>query len=135
MAKRTQGKHIKHTPNIKPRTQTEQISSFLIKSNTPYVSAIKKITKQLENFEKLTGIKKYQSQFKQVKYITVKGMGKCLEKTLSVGLYFQERYKVDILTGTVEVLDEFQQEDEEDDSIYKKRLVSSVELRIWLKRD
>ncbi|EGW30717.1 uncharacterized protein SPAPADRAFT_142779 [Spathaspora passalidarum NRRL Y-27907] len=132
MTKRIQGKHIKHTANIKPRTQTEQISTFLIKSQTPYVSAIKKISKQLSKFEHSTGVKKY-SQYKQVSYITVKGMGKSIEKTLSVGLYFQERYNVDIHTGTVEVLDEFQQD--EDESVYKKRLVSSVELKIWLKKE
>lgn len=109
------------------------------------MSAIKTITKQLEKFEKTSNVKKFQNlQYKRVKYITVKGMGKSIEKTLGILLNFQERYKVDVLTGSVEVLDEFDMEeknsagDEEmvdDEKVYKKRMVSSIEGRIWLKRD
>ncbi|KAG7665150.1 uncharacterized protein J8A68_001206 [[Candida] subhashii] len=145
MGKRLQAKHLKHSPNLIPQTETQKASTFLVKSRTPYVSALKTITKQLEKFEKTSNIKKFQNlQYKRVKYITVKGMGKSIEKTLSILLNFQERYKVDILTGSVEVLDEFEMEkkegedvddDEEGEKVYKKRMVSSVEGRIWLKRD
>lgn len=157
MGKRIQGKHIKHSANLKPLTETQASSTFLIKSRTPYISSLKKITKTLDKFNKTkSNVKKYQNeQFKNVKYITVKGMNKTIEKVLSLALHFQdENYKVDILTGSVEVLDEFilpdatsndnsegeEEEDDDDDDdennerIYKKRMVSSIEARIWIKR-
>ncbi|RCK59051.1 Ribonucleases P/MRP protein subunit POP7 [Candida viswanathii] len=157
MAKRIQGKHIKHSANTKPFTETQASSVFLIKSTTPYVSSLKRITNALDKFNKTkSNIKKYQNeQFKNVKYITVKGMSKTILKVLSLGIHFQEKnYKVDILTGSVEVLDEFipgqsskdkegeadsssdedDDDDDDDDRIYKKRMVSSIELRIWIKR-
>ena len=91
-------------------------------------------------------------------------MGKCLEKTLKLALKFQElNYRVDIVTGSIEVIDEFEkleneeetkmdvdvdvdvdvgketmQEDDvfdDEERIYCKRMVSTVEVRIWLNRD
>ena len=157
MGKRIQGKHIKHSANLKPLTETQASSTFLIKSRTPYISSLKKITKTLDKFNKTkSNVKKYQNeQFKNVKYITVKGMNKTIEKVLSLALHFQDKnYKVDILTGSVEVLDEFilpdattndnsdggdedddsDADDEDNERIYKKRMVSSIEARIWIKR-
>lgn len=149
MGKRIQGKHIKHSANLKPFTETQSSSIFLIKSKTPYISSLKKITKILDKFNKTkNNNKKYQNeQFKNVKYITIRGMNKTIEKVLNLGIHFQDKnYKVDILTDSVEVLDEFipttsttnddEEDDEEDDDerIYKKRMVSSIEVRIWIKR-
>ena len=157
MGKRIQGKHIKHSANLKPLTETQASSTFLIKSRTPYISSLKRITKTLDKFNKTkSNVKKYQNeQFKNVKYITVKGMNKTIEKVLSLALHFQDKnYKVDILTGSVEVLDEFilpdattndnsdggdedddsDADDEDNERIYKKRMVSSIEARIWIKR-
>lgn len=72
-------------------------------------------------------------------------MGKAIENTLSIALKFQDElnYKVDILTGSVEVLDEFQigtngddsDNDYNDETLFKKRMVSYIETRIWLKRE
>ncbi|EMG48468.1 POP7 Ribonucleases P/MRP protein subunit POP7 [Candida maltosa Xu316] len=145
MGKRIEGKHIKHSSNLKPFTETENKSIFLIKSSTPYISALKQITKLLNNFTKSKNVKKFQNEsFKNVKYVTVKGMSKTIEKTLNLAIHFQDKnYKVDILTGSVKVLDEFvptknvpeEEEDEDDDRIYQKRMVSSIEVRIWIRRD
>lgn len=154
--KRIQGKrHIKHSPNLAPFNETQNASNFLIKSSTPYVSAIKQITKKLNKFSKSKNshtINKFQNeQYKTIKYITVKGMGKTIEKVASIGTHFQKDYKVDVLTGSTTVLDEFapiesnqepdnenksdDDDDGDDKTIYKKRTVSSIEIRIWIKRD
>ncbi|WLF80212.1 hypothetical protein PVL30_003988 [Lodderomyces elongisporus] len=176
MAKRIQGKnirHTKHSPVQKLQNETEFNSTILIKSSTPFISALKRIQKQLNKFSKSaatsTSSKKYQNdQYKKLQYIKVRGMGKCLEKTLKLALKFQElNYRVDIVTGSIEVIDEFEKlenEDEEEDEeeekmdvdvdvdvgketmqeddvfddeerIYRKRMVSTVEVRIWLNRD
>ncbi|ODV67248.1 hypothetical protein HYPBUDRAFT_6531 [Hyphopichia burtonii NRRL Y-1933] len=136
--------HIKHSPNNELQSKINQETTFLVKSSTPYISAIKRIKKILEKFDKTTlPNKKYQrGDYKKVKYILVKGMGKAIEKTLSIGLNYKEdlKYKVDIITGTVEVYDEFQpkidsEDEDEAESSIEKRRVSYVEIRIWLKRD
>ncbi|CAX41966.1 subunit of ribonucleases P/MRP, putative [Candida dubliniensis CD36] len=155
---RIQGKrHIKHSPNLTPFNETQNASNFLIKSSTPYISAIKQITKKLNKFSKSKNshtVNKFQNeQYKTIKYITVKGMGKTIEKVASIGIHFQKDYKVDVLTRSITVLDEFapiesnqepknegsshndDEEDEEEDTIYEKRTVSSIEIRIWIKRD
>ncbi|CAK9441049.1 uncharacterized protein LODBEIA_P49180 [Lodderomyces beijingensis] len=141
MAKRIQGKHIKHSPNVKLQTETQFASAFYVKSSTPYISAIKKITKQLNKFSKTTGVKKYNNdQYKKIQYITVKGMGRTIERTLKIAMRFQDLdYRVDILTGSVQVLDEFEidacAKDGDEEREYRKRMVSSIEARIWLKRE
>lgn len=97
----------------------------------------------LDKFNKsITSNRKFQGgEYKKVKYITVKGMGKTIETTLGLANKFQNEfnYKVDVLTGTVEVLDEFipheSNDIESDEPIFQKRNVSYIELRIWLKRE
>ncbi|KAK6456695.1 Rpp20 subunit of nuclear RNase MRP and P-domain-containing protein [Scheffersomyces xylosifermentans] len=144
---RINGKHIKHSANTKLVSVIERETTFLVKSKTPFISAVKQIQRSLDKFNKKINKKstnKYQGgDYKKVKYIVVKGMGKAMEKTLSLGVHFEENYKVDVFTGSVEVLDEFKinenasdSEDEDDEeTIYKKRMVSYVELRIWLQRE
>lgn len=134
-------KHIKHSANTKIALKIDETTSILIKSNTPYVSGLKRIKKTVDKFEQslLPQNRKYQGGgFKSVKYISVKGMGKAIEKCLSLGLAFQDKfgYKIEVLTATVEVLDEFKQEgsDNEEESEYRKRRTSSIEIRILLNR-
>ena len=69
-------------------------------------------------------------------------MGKAIEKTLSLGTHFQSNYPVEVLTGSVEVLDEFRvneasdsEDEDEEKTLYQKRMVSYVELRIRIRRD
>lgn len=136
---------IKHSPNSKIGLKTEADTTFLVKSKTPYISAIKRIDKMLEKFDKASlDHKKYQrGEYKKVKYVVVKGMGRAIEKTTSIGLHYmtQKAYKVDIRTGTVEVLDEIKtalayssKDDSDEESLFKKRNASFVEVRVWLKR-
>ncbi|CCH40624.1 Ribonuclease P protein subunit p20 [Wickerhamomyces ciferrii] len=119
---RFEGKHIRHAPS-KQFKYSDLETSVHIKSSTPYISAIKRINKLLNK------LPKSQPKFKE---ITVLGMGATIEKTLSIGVYFQkdQGLKVDILTKSVDVLDEFDDEDLDHDTIYKKRKVTAVELRI-----
>lgn len=136
---RINGKHIKHSSNVNIKLIVEQETTFLVKSSTPFVSALKRINKMLNKFNKtITKTNKYQAgEYKKVKYITVKGMGKSIENTLSIANRLQNNYhyKVDVLTGSVEVLDEFVPETDSFDSTFQKRKVSTVELRVWLKRE
>lgn len=145
--KRINGKRIKHSPNTRPLLKIENETTFLMKSSTPFVSALKQTQKLLAKFDKSNlPNKKYQNvEYKKIKYITIKGMGKTIEKTLSLALKFQDdlNYKTDIITGSAEVLDEFQLNAEDDDSdncykddnLFKKRMVSYIEVRVWLKRE
>lgn len=142
---RLNAKHIKHSPNTTPYLQVAGDTTFLVKSKTPYVSALKRITKKLDKYTRATQLRDRHSlgAYKKVQYITVKGMGRAIEKTLLLALEFQDRlmYRTDIQTGSVEVIDEFKMEDgadsdwDEDDRelVYKKRMVSYVEVRIWIK--
>lgn len=138
------GKHIRHSANnsIKPSVEVE--TTYLVKSSTPFISGVKKINKILDKFNKTINRtnRKYQGgEYKKVNYITVKGMGKAIPKTLSIACKFQDEmdFKVDILTGSTEVLDEFEPDESIEgsieDTVYKKRKVSYIELRIWLKRE
>ena len=140
-SKRIVGKtHIKHSPNNEIQTLVERETCYLVKSGTPFISAVKRIMQILSKFDK-SQIKHRRFQggeYKKVKYITAKGMGKAIEKALSIGIKFEElEYKVEYLTGSVEVLDEYKEdsEEEEEGSIYEKRMVSYIEARIWLKKE
>ncbi|KAF3990030.1 hypothetical protein FT663_02309 [Candidozyma haemuli var. vulneris] len=141
-----ESKLIKHNPDTKLRSKTALDTTFLVKSTTPYMGAIKRIDRMLEKFD-TTGVnhKKYQSgEYKKVRFVTVKAMGKAINTAISVGLHYQTKksYKVDVKTGTVEVLDEIRQASEhstkdsdDEESTYKKRSASYVDIKIWLKRD
>lgn len=138
---------IKHSPNTEIPNKIERETTFLVKSGTPYVSAIKRIDAILEKFDKSSvDHRKFQrGEYKKVKYIRVKGMGRAIDKTSSLALHYManQGYKVDLYTGTVDVLDEvksasaYKSKDGESDeeSVFQKRQASYVEARIWLKRD
>lgn len=136
--KKPEKRLIKHSPNTQIVGVVQRETTFLVKLRTPFVSAIKQITKILQKFDKLRlNHRKYNNgEYKRVRYITVKGAGRAIEKAIAVGAKFAEMdYKVDYLTGSVEVLDEFKGDDSDDDSEFAKRMVSYIEARIWLKRD
>ena len=91
---------------------------------------------------------------RKCKFITVRGMGKSIDKVVNVGLHFkyEEKCTVDIFTKSVGVLDEFvgketekedkegkedvpgdeDGEDQEDDSVLRKRNVGAIEVRIYI---
>jgi len=124
---RVQGKHIRHDPSKKFKFSDLE-TTIHIKSSTPYISAIKRCQKLLGNLPK----KQPKAQ-----YITIMGMGAAIEKTMSIGVFFQKEQglKVDMLTKSVEVLDEFDDENLDNDTIYRKRKISAVELHIQKDND
>lgn len=141
-------KYIRHKPPTQIWLRVEYLTTFQVKSTTPFISGVKKVQKLLQQFEKssLSNKKYQQGDYKKVKYVKIKGMGKAIEKTLSLGLKFQDdmHYKVDTITGTIELLDEFQMNDSDDGNVsvekkdeltFRKRNISCVEVRIWLKRE
>lgn len=127
----TKLKLIKKRPTVKTLSHKQIKTTIYIKTTTPYVSGLKRIKKFLS-----------QTSKHGAKYVTVMGMGKALEKTLALGAYFgQEKgHKVDTLTRTVKVIDEFKDlecvetediEEEDEETFLKRRTLSGVELRIY----
>lgn len=142
-------KIIKHSPANKILSKTGKDTTFLVKGSTPFISAVKRIDKMLEKFD-TTGLhaNKFQrGEYKKVRFITVKGTGYAMDKVISIGLHFQTKkaYRIDVKTGTVEVLDEKKvplevsvkddSTDDEGETELLRRKTSSVEVKIWLKRE
>lgn len=120
-------KLIKKHPSVKSISRKQIHSTLYLKSKTPYVSALKRINKFLTNINK-TGST----------YVTILGMGKAVEKALSLACHFQDQLqkKVDILTKSIDVMDELSHGDDDEDpsdadSELKKRTVSGIEIRIY----
>lgn len=135
---------VTHSTNTKLLPQAERETTVFVKASTPYVSALKRLDRILEKFDTV-GVHhhKYQrGEYKKIKYVTVKGMGRAIDKTLSVALHYQgKQHKVDVYTGTVEVVDEvkasasYATKDESDEETdLRGRSVGYVEAKVWLKR-
>ena len=117
---------IKHSPRTKRLTQTERDLTFFLKLSTPYIAALKRIQKMMGRIER-----KKTTNYGNVKYFTVKGMGKTMATVVLLAQEFNDR-RIDVLTGSEEVVDEVVRDAEEDDeNEYTKRMVSYIELRIW----
>lgn len=150
---------IKHAP-LRPYVHTELDTTLYIKTNTPFISAIKRIEKMILKFDDIPNKKgtlvRRGNISKKTNYITVKGMGKSINKVINIGLHFkfEENFQVDIFTKSVGVLDEFVQiektedqeqiskkengndgekeEEEEEEELVRKRNVGAVEVRVYL---
>lgn len=131
----TKGKLIKRRPTLKQASHNDINTTIYIKSSTPFVSGIKRINKFLDALEKRRLDPKLQR-------IVLLGMGKAVEKTLSLACYFEQEKgkRVQILTKSIDVIDEVALEntdeveiiDERDiETILKKRSVSGIEVRIY----
>lgn len=133
--------HIRHGPSGPIPLETEAQSTFLVKSTTPYILAIKRITKMLAKFESSPSQHRrfHGGEYRKVQYIRVKSMGRAIPSALSIGIHFEHnhQYHTEYITGTTLVLDEFTSPNDSDDdsSEMKKRLVSTLEIRIWLKKE
>lgn len=119
-------REIKQRPSRKASTQVEYDLTFLVKLTTPYVSAVKQIHAKLKRIHR-----KRATNYQLVKFFTVKGMGKAMATVALLLQEFGDR-KVEVFTGTNEVVDTVVAEDEGADDEYKLRKVSFIELRIWL---
>lgn len=147
-------KIIKHAP-LKVYNHIELDTTLYIKSNTPFISAIKRIEKMINKFDEIPNKKgelvRRGNLSKKCKFVTVKGMGKSISKVLNIGIHFkyEEKFNVDIFTKTIGVLDEFISDEKndvqnnnsiddnfddysDDDSILRKRNVGAVEIRIYI---
>lgn len=132
--------HIRHGPIGAIPLETEMQSTFLVKASTPYILAIKRISKMLAKFESSPSQhrKFHGGEYKKVQFIRVKAMGRATSSALSIGIHFEhdQKYHTEYITGTLLVLDEFTSPADagDDSSELKKRLVSTLEIRIWLKK-
>ncbi|KAG7726518.1 hypothetical protein KL933_003449 [Ogataea haglerorum] len=128
-------KLVKHAPPLR-YSYNDSRTVVHIKSSTPFMSAAKRILKNIDYFDhKYTKKgKPIPNQNKLVSYIVVRGMGKAISKVTNLALYFDHElgYKVEVFTKTVEVLDELQSAN--DDDVYQRRKVSCLELHIDLQK-
>lgn len=127
---------IKHPP-LRPYVHTELDTTVYVKSSTPFMSAVKRINKIITKFDEIPNKRgkpvRRGNISKKVNYITVKGMGKCVEKVLNLGIHFKsENFSVDIYTKTIGVLDEIVNEEDEGCTDIKKRNVGAIEIRIYV---
>lgn len=69
-----------------------------------------------------------------MKYVSVKGLGKAIDRAIAVGIRLQqEGKKVGFVTSTVTVVDEFESTvDLNEDVVTKKRSVSCMEVRVYV---
>ncbi|GMM35162.1 hypothetical protein DASC09_024870 [Saccharomycopsis crataegensis] len=104
-------KIIKHKPpSAFKYSNTNKI--FKLKASSPFMSSVKQIQKKLSQIEKsivLANARNKGANIVKEKYLTVVGLQKVIPKLLQVACYFQERHhRVEILTKTVNTIDEFQ---------------------------
>lgn len=96
-------------------------ADLYISSKSPFISTVKKIDKLHKLLER---------QHRQ--HVSVYATGKAVERALSVGLNFQQLgHKVEILTSTLNVLDEHDDGDEDNEPEFKKRSISRIEVKIF----
>ncbi|QEU61169.1 Pop7 [Kluyveromyces lactis] len=93
-------------PTVKTFSHDKIKTTIYVKSSSPYISVVKRTNKFLSNLHR-----------RKSEYITLLGMGKAVFKTLSVAAHFNTMcdYKVDILTKTLDVLDEVFADDGKDE--------------------
>ncbi|SCU93636.1 LAFA_0F17436g1_1 [Lachancea sp. 'fantastica'] len=133
MSETNNGRIIAKHPSLKVLSHKQIKTTIYIKSKTPYISALKRVSKFLSQLPR-----------HGAEYVTIMGMGKAVEKTLSVGCHFQEEKgkRVVVLTQTVALLDDIlteqdpgesaeDMEDDDKETVLRKRTVSGVELRIY----
>lgn len=125
-----ESKLLRKLPTVKTLSRKQIKTTIYVKTSTPYISALKRIKKFLRDLPKSGST-----------YVVVLGMGKAIEKTLSLGCHFEQQLgkKVDVLTKSVELLDEVSVDDGDEDfikdvdreTVLKKRTISGIELRIY----
>lgn len=116
--------HIKHPP---PRLISKKASKteIFLSPSTPIVSALKHVSKVIEALPK---------HAPKAKYISVRGLGKAIDRAIIVAVRLQQQGKtVSLHTGTVTVVDEY--EDQLQPTMpptVKSRKVSSIEIRVYV---
>lgn len=113
--------HIRHKPSKLTETFLDRECTFLVKGTSNYVVAIKRVTKMLDRVKK---------KYPRVSYIKVKAMGRAIPTAMCVALHFKPDRKVDILTGTVSVVDELRKSVA--NVVVQERKQSSVEVHVYV---
>lgn len=133
---RLEGKKlVKHQPpqNYKHKNM-RSVTQMNVKSNTPFVSLLKRINKMLDNLvprpNKRGGMSTRPKD--SVDCVEINGMGKCIPKLMQVAIQFKAKgHSVEMHTKSVPVLDEFQDEKGEEEDVLRKRMVGSLQVKIW----
>lgn len=132
----TNTKLIRKRPTLKTLSHKKIKTTIYIKSNTPYISGLKRTKKFLSELQR-----------HGAKYVTLLGMGKAVEKTLALGSYFSQEkgHKVHVMTKTIKVIDELKNisetqetlneeediDEEDEETFLKRRTLSGIEVRIF----
>ncbi|KAB8232881.1 ribonuclease P subunit p20 family protein [Aspergillus alliaceus] len=123
---RVQKRPIPHPPIASPYASATVPKTVYVSTNTPFMSAVKRVQKFLQQAEKRAtasvdlsnGKKRDQQKLAQIargqeelrkEVVFVKATGRAIEKALSVGKWFEERegeYVVKVETGAVLVVDD-----------------------------
>lgn len=97
--------------------------TIYISKRTPFVSAVKRVEKQLEVLQKKGANREY---------VRVIALGKSMDLALSVGLEFQSQgRKVLVETGTEQATDEIDDSGGMEEPRMVGRSVSKVEVRVY----
>ncbi|SCU92014.1 LAMI_0E08350g1_1 [Lachancea mirantina] len=129
-AQKSSGKLISKHPTMKVFSHKKIKTTMYLKASTPYISALKRIGKLLGSLRR-----------HGAEYVSVLGMGKAVEKCLSVACHYEgERaYRVEVRTQSVSVFDEIADSDDSEIDIrdedretrLQPRNLSGVEVRIY----
>lgn len=130
---------IPHAPIASPYAGPSVPKIVYVSSNTPFMSAVKRVQKLLRQAEKratakisLEDTRKTEKQklaelasaAEQREEVFVKATGRAIEKVLNVGKWFEEKeaeYTVRVKTGSVLVVDDVVEDQEQKEKLEKKR--------------
>jgi ribonuclease P/MRP protein subunit POP7 len=113
---------IKHPP-VKTLREVTTPGTIYISKRTPFVSALKRVTKQLDVLTKKQANRKY---------VRVIALGRSMDLALSIGTEFQSQgRRVDVVTGTELATDEIDDSGGMEEPKMQRRSVSKVEVRIY----
>lgn len=118
-------RHIKHPAPRLAKDRNNGAFDVHVTQRSNHISTIKRVQKRLHEIEK--------GKMKRITCVKTLAMGRLIKKALAVGLEFQNKgHQVEILTGTVTVMDEFDENPDEEPKI-QPRKVSKVEVKIYPK--
>lgn len=108
----------KHPP---PKLATASVTTIYLSSNTPFVSGMKRVKRNLEKMQRK----------RLGRYVVVFGLGKAIQRALAVAMELKSLgYRVKIYTRTMHALDEHIDEDAGTSEMVK-RPVGAVELHVY----
>uniref|UniRef100_A0A060TC18 ARAD1B19338p n=1 Tax=Blastobotrys adeninivorans TaxID=409370 RepID=A0A060TC18_BLAAD len=114
-------KVIKHPPVRLAWQVNQRAFDIQVKATSPFMGVVNRTKKRLERISK--------DKIRARPCVKVMGLGKAMNKALSVGSYFAEkRHRIEIFTGTEVVFDEVVKDGT---STRRKREVSKVEIKIY----